>query len=58
MIITAIWYYILDVVLCVAAFSVARKLYKKLPLINWEKTLRTITQRKSENASRGDILFY
>ena len=46
MIITAIWYYILDVVLCVAAFSVARKLYKKLPLINWEKTLRTITSKK------------
>lgn len=46
MIITAIWYYILDVVLCVATFSVVRKLYRKQPLINWEKTLRTITSKK------------
>lgn len=46
MIITAIWYYILDVVLCMATFSVVRKLYRKQPLINWEKTLRTITSKK------------
>lgn len=37
MVITAVWYYILDIVLCVATFSIIRKLYKKSPIINWEK---------------------
>lgn len=46
MAITAIWYYILDIVLCVATFSMIRKLYKKIPIINWEKTLKTITSKK------------
>lgn len=46
MVITAVWYYILDIVLCVATFSIIRKLYKKSPIINWEKTLRTITSKK------------
>ena len=39
MIITVVWYYILDAVICVATFFIVQKLYKKLPLINWEKTL-------------------
>ena len=46
MIITVVWYYILDAVICVATFFIVQKLYKKLPLINWEKTLRTITSKK------------
>ena len=46
MVITAVWYYILDIVLCVATFFIIRKLYKKTPIINWEKTLRTITSKK------------
>lgn len=46
MIITTVWYYLLDIVLCVATISMIRKLYKKIPIINWEKTLRTITSKK------------
>lgn len=46
MIITVVWYYILDAVICVATFFIVQKLYKKLPLINWEKTLQTITSKK------------
>lgn len=46
MIITAVWYYVLDIVLFVATFFIIRKLYKRIPIINWEKTLRTITSKK------------
>lgn len=46
MIITAVWYYVLDIVLFVATFFIIRKLYKRIPIISWEKTLRTITSKK------------
>lgn len=46
MIITAVWYYVLDIVLFVATFFIIQKLYKRIPIINWEKTLRTITSKK------------
>ena len=50
MIITAVWYYVLDIVLFVATFFIIRKLYKKIPIINWEKTLMNITVRQSRQS--------
>ena len=50
MIITAVWYYVLDIVLFVATFFIIRKLYKRIPIINWEKTLMNITVRQSRQS--------
>ena len=42
MIITTIWFYIGDIFIFGMLFSILSKLYKKTPVINWERTLRRV----------------
>lgn len=46
MIITAIWFYIGDIFIFGMLFSILSKLYKKKPVINWERTFRTVKSEK------------